>query len=579
MEEQRKGPTLAAAEASRNDDRDNDTIDDMSVCRRNGLDARVPPADDIVDLTSHQLPSPHPTPPPSTQQSIASTVSSNVGTPLPTIHSDEDYSSDVSSTRTRADPDPNDASSFSSSSSSGSMPPPLSTDDPAKREINGTNTVAQGRPMRASKSQENVRRLSAAEIHQLTDSPHSLPIAVVPDALTTDHRRTGRLSPSELQAIRESILGNSASDLRSDLRDGDRDSTTATLRIPTNARTLSTPPISRNRGGSVHSSPRRNSFHPVGPYPNLHSLPTTPLVHQNPLPFHRPERRDSAPKNPALAPGTPITPVTPIPVPPVSLPTHLQLELAAQKPSPLYIQRPATIDVPYESSRIKIERLINVILLPPFLERTLTIGALACLDSWLYTFTILPLRFFIAVGILFQWWGHVFAKEVKWITGFVWYGLGRLWTRGIFRSRIRKRRGDSVDSCSSEGKPPNPSEFGAPQPANAESSSSTAGYVNRGPQTKSRPASTIFRHRRTKSRPSNLSAYNKADLLQGALIVCSSIALMKLDGSRMYHFIRAQSDIKLYVIFNLLEVTTKTLQHSLLRNVLLTFIRRWEIDC
>lgn len=64
-----------------------------------------------------------------------------------------------------------------------------------------------------------------------------------------------------------------------------------------------------------------------------------------------------------------------------------------------------------------------------------------------------------------------------------------------------------------------------------------------------------FRHRRTKSTPSNLTSFHKADLLQGMVIICSSVALMNLDASRMYHFIRAQSAVKLYVIYNLVEVS------------------------
>ena len=59
--------------------------------------------------------------------------------------------------------------------------------------------------------------------------------------------------------------------------------------------------------------------------------------------------------------------------------------------------------------------------------------------------------------------------------------------------------------------------------------------------------------------PSNLSAFHKADLLQGLVIICSSMALMTLDASRMYHFIRAQSAIKLYVIYNILEVGDRLL--------------------
>jgi hypothetical protein len=56
-----------------------------------------------------------------------------------------------------------------------------------------------------------------------------------------------------------------------------------------------------------------------------------------------------------------------------------------------------------------------------------------------------------------------------------------------------------------------------------------------------------------------LTSFHKADLLQGAILICSSIALMNLDASRMYHFIRAQSAIKLYAIYNLLEVGDRLL--------------------
>ncbi|KAL5600884.1 uncharacterized protein BROUX77_005133 [Berkeleyomyces rouxiae] len=54
----------------------------------------------------------------------------------------------------------------------------------------------------------------------------------------------------------------------------------------------------------------------------------------------------------------------------------------------------------------------------------------------------------------------------------------------------------------------------------------------------------MFRHRRTKSIPSALSSFHKADLLQGAVVLFSCIAMMNMDASRMYHFIRGQSDIK-----------------------------------
>ena len=95
-----------------------------------------------------------------------------------------------------------------------------------------------------------------------------------------------------------------------------------------------------------------------------------------------------------------------IPMPPLSLPTYLQLELSPQNPSPLYIYRSATSDFPYESSRVKLERLMNFLLLPLQLEQVLGFGALACLDSWLYSFTILPLRFLKALSLLSSSWSR-----------------------------------------------------------------------------------------------------------------------------------------------------------------------------
>jgi hypothetical protein len=51
-----------------------------------------------------------------------------------------------------------------------------------------------------------------------------------------------------------------------------------------------------------------------------------------------------------------------------------------------------------------------------------------------------------------------------------------------------------------------------------------------------------------------LQATHKADLLKGLLVIMSSIMLMKLDPSRIYHNVRGQAAVKLYVIYNALEV-------------------------
>lgn len=250
-----------------------------------------------------------------------------------------------------------------------------------------------------------------------------------------------------------------------------------------------------------------------------------------------------------------------IPLPPMSLPMHLQLELAAQRPSPLYIHQPYAHDMPYESNVVKFERLKNVLLLPPFLERTLNFGALACLDAWLYNFTILPMRFILAAAVLIRWWAYVVGKEVMWLIDYVWNGLGRLWRRGCAGGMQ-----PPSDVSEDERSRSNSRSQSRPRGMSGEIASPVGVFDLRSNGTTSKPMpnhaqprSGVFRHRRTKSMPSNLSAFHKADLLQGAVIICSSMALMTLDASRMYHFIRAQSAIKLYVIYNILEVGDRLL--------------------
>jgi hypothetical protein len=344
------------------------------------------------------------------------------------------------------------------------------------------------------------------------------------------------------------------------------------------------------------------------------SLPIAVMQH---LPESKPaSRRNSSPHKPSFSVGTPL--ITPMegpsvpPLPPMSLPTHLQLELAAQRPSPLYIL--GAPDVPYESNAVKFERLKNVLLLPPYLERTLYFGALACLDAWLYTFTILPMRFCIALGVLMNWWAYMLGKEVKWLVTFVWSGLGRLWARGRMpreplpsdagreRERSQSRAREPLHRTTSNRPTASFVDDGIPEngvPTGGESAQERSQSKARDPlyrTTSNRPTASFMdgsipengisvggepeklnghenvnartyapklthsvglggiRHRRTKSMPSNLSSFHKADLLQGAVILFSSMFLMNLDASRMYHFIRAQSAFKLYVIYNALEV-------------------------
>ncbi|KAK3381158.1 eukaryotic membrane protein family-domain-containing protein [Podospora didyma] len=444
------------------------------------------------------------------------------------------------------------------------QPPPPIADDFKTRSRSSTK----------SSYHDGKRRLSASKIQELTAAPESLPIASIPDRQMP--LSAGIIETSSRSGLSElSSLGLSPIDpadfLRFDgpgsLHDGSSSRATQPSRPGIAARTLSTPPTSRRKSTSQPPtqpvSTRRNSFHPL-PRPTPLDLDGRSNFPPAPKP-PAPARTESS----ASVPGSPILPS--IPLPPMSIPTLLQLELSGQRPSPLYIHHSYTSDLPYESSAIKLERLKNVLVLPWFLERAITFGALACLDAWLWTFTVLPMRFCIAISVLVRWWGYIIGKETRWLVGFVWGGIGRLWRRarrGRPRSTARSHDSRGTDESRSRSRVREPASGNAPSSSGVSSAdpalrrresshlNSNGGASSKKPGTKSAGS---LRHRRTKSSPSNLTSFHKADLLQGAIIICSSMALMNLDASRMYHFIRAQSAIKLYAIYNLLEVGDRLL--------------------
>ncbi|KAK3068682.1 hypothetical protein LTR53_013555 [Teratosphaeriaceae sp. CCFEE 6253] len=236
-----------------------------------------------------------------------------------------------------------------------------------------------------------------------------------------------------------------------------------------------------------------------------------------------------------------------LPVPPLSLPTYLQLELSSDRPSELYIHRAPGSDQMYESSKVKFDRLMNFLLLPPSLEQVLWFGAVACLDAWLYSFTILPLRFLKAIAILGQWCAHVMLIEAVSVWSFVYNGIGRVWQRQRHISDAGSRRPSLVMSDDSSGS--------AVPEASIKLASKLNGRLAVAQHTqKPSKTSAAFRHRSARSAPSALSPEHKADILQGLLIVATCYVLMWFDASRIYHSIRGQSAIKLYVIYNVLEV-------------------------
>ncbi|KAJ6438880.1 cytomegalovirus gH-receptor family protein [Purpureocillium lavendulum] len=422
-------------------------------------------------------------------------------------------------------------------------------------------------------SHDNVQKLSAADMQELTSSPDSLPIAPAPQRLSIDQElaSTSIEQREDLRQFARQLYRDADAPANGGVAVESRagrgywkldDAARRPLHAP---RTVSTPPTTRIQpadGTPYSTSPRRFSFNPAPRPPPLslngdgangflpgHMPPpaiqsASPILGTQPLPPVPSPARGSRPPSPIPAM---------IPLPPMSLPTHLQLELAAQRPSPLYIHHSHSNDIPYESYSEKFERLKNVLLLPPYLERVLNFGALACLDAWLYTFTILPVRFIMALAILIRWWAYVIGKETAWLVGYVWPSNASERDRSRSRSRVRETYADR------DLQTPNARE--RHQHTRKELHADSTGEPLKSPVSARDPGpkTGTFRHRRTRSTPSSLSAFHKADLLQGAVIICSSLALMTLDASRMYHFIRAQSAIKLYVIYNILEVGDRLL--------------------
>ncbi|KAL2193023.1 eukaryotic membrane protein family-domain-containing protein [Corynascus similis CBS 632.67] len=439
------------------------------------------------------------------------------------------------------------------------------------RDTNSNATKTRSRSNTKTSNPDGVRRLSASKIQELTAAPESLPVAAIQDRAIGDAPLTAGIVEASRRLSRATEARPAQQGL-DDLQGWERadvaSSRTSQERPGMSGRTLSTPPMGRRRTigqAASHQSPRRNSFRTAPPA----ALELGSQSNHAPTAADRTSGQSRAGAT-EPAPPSPIPPT--IPLPPMSIPTLLQLELAGQRPSPLYIHHSYASDMPYESSAVKFERLKNFLLLPWYLERAMAFGAAACFDAWLWTFTVLPMRFCIAASVLVRWWAYVVGKEIRWLIGFVWHGVGRMWQRGRRgressnaggqrhrpdESRSRSRARDISDSAAHvSGFASEASESMIGRPSHRRPSGASAGTL---PKKQGTKQTGVFRHRRTKSSPSNLTSFHKADLLQGAILICSSIALMNLDASRMYHFIRAQSAIKLYAIYNLLEVGDRLL--------------------
>jgi hypothetical protein len=449
--------------------------------------------------------------------------------------------------------------------------------------LNGSSTSNQNKPASEAAGGPKTRKLSASKMQELPSLPESLPLQRASSADMEASEAAEYVS--ELPAgVSQKLKGSSSADQSLLLRRRpEHRADVGPARLSATARHLSFQ-------GSANSATR-----PVSPRPS--ARPTSSRTVSSPVAVKHsgtgekqaeaawaaklkrgvpsPLQIDSASSHastPRIAelrptsPGQAASPMPPsIPLPPLSLPTYLQLELSSSRPSPLYIYHPSTTGFPYESSKVKFERLLNFLLLPPQLELTLWFGALACLDAWLYTFTILPLRFLIALSVLGRWWGSEFIREAKDLSSYVYFGLGRLWKRS------RRKAQDVASALSvspSRSRAPRPGKkAGAERPA-ALSRRSTS-YVQNGAVSnlgsgnsdqKRHKTSSSYKHRRSRSSPSALMADHKADLLKGLVVIFSCLVLMRFDASRMYHGIRGQAAIKLYVIYNVLEACSDSVK-------------------
>ncbi|KMU83613.1 DUF747 family protein [Coccidioides immitis H538.4] len=439
-----------------------------------------------------------------------------------------------------------------------------------------TTTASTKHPLRdsvgspSSRPRSQTLKLSSEKIRELTSAPDSLCLRSVP--ADTDHRASRVTSVGE----RGPVQVPWAESEDGDRFNTDRDNTNMGTGSKWERRNTewqcakrewqSSPEKTRNfeatarreqhSFGRQRSQTARMASTPSASSRRLHSPFGVDRQSNNCMSKSRTDRRAPGrlnledPVRSGQSAAEPPSPVpAAIPLPPFSIPTYLQLELSSERPSPLYIHQSRTKDFPYESSRVKLERLQNFLLLPPSVEQVLLFGTLACLDSWLYSFTILPLRFCKSILILFQSWAVNLGLEAQYISSFIVQGLGRVWRR-------RKRSRSTDKRC----KPGCDGDYDSLRVKEATSSAISSPVDDnpfQGQDVKSRMDDIqrrMHRHRRSKSVPSALQPNDKADILKGLLMIFTCTILLYFDASRMYHWIRGQAAIKLYVIYNVLEV-------------------------
>ncbi|KAL8902970.1 MAG: hypothetical protein Q9207_004243 [Kuettlingeria erythrocarpa] len=426
-----------------------------------------------------------------------------------------------------------------------------------------------------SEGRDRCLKLTSAEIYELTTSPESLP-RIAPSINGTypvdinGHTSDGSQQLDISQPRRFSKAGGHPSSFTDEIGTPVRRRSHAwgiegRNGTPTGAETKGMGLRNRNSSQTALSTPSARRDSSITSHAAQRAMqPSRRGSKSTPKPLDLEDQKlaakETVSEEPIPSPMPSPMPQT-IPIPPYSLPTYLQLELSSHGPSPLYIHHSRTNDFPYESSKVKMERLQNFLRVPLQLEGVLWFGFFACLDAWLSCFTILPLRFLKAIGMMAQSTTRNVVTEIKFIGLSLYSGPGRLWRRrraSSAASDVGASFGSAVSYTPKETPVHSPSPRSAQFSFPTESDNPLSDHA-RAEAARERRKARKSKHRRAKSTPSALGPANKADIMKGFLILLSCFILMQFDASRMYHGIRGQAAIKLYVIYNVLEVCDRLL--------------------
>jgi hypothetical protein len=248
----------------------------------------------------------------------------------------------------------------------------------------GTRAHDQNSPV---KSSQKVLKLSPDKLYELTTSPDAVPIYVqeidkdVPELPLKQEEGTSALQSLEReqwQARREKPGHNR---MRSGSEAGPSNlANNKALRSPVSNSNLK----SEDRpsfGSRAMSTPllkrKQSSNRPAN---------VTPLalkIGKSSGSEEKSARKDTATRS--LDPALPSPMPSTIPLPPMSVPTYLQLELSSSRPSPLYIHRSSYADFPYESSTMS---LVWCICLPRCLAVYIYSSSPTLRESFVFAHTI-----------------------------------------------------------------------------------------------------------------------------------------------------------------------------------------------